>query len=196
MFGRKARLPIELAYGTSETATHSLNEYAAALQKSLGSSFEQVRKNFKLRLRRQKDFYDCKVHGQHYEQDALVWLHSSVVPNGQSRKLHHPGPYRVVKQLSDVTYRIQHTLGRKNRLVVHFDQLKPRIGGPNLQDDALQLPPPIATSSTEVSLKPPTFGSTLIETTDAEDMAVPTSQSQYPSRAHHPPDCCGVPVWH
>ena len=197
MFGRKARLPIELAYGTSETATHSPNEYAAALQKSLGSAFEQVRKNFKLRLCRQKDFYDRKVHGQHYRRDALVWLHSSVVPKGQSRKLHHPwtGPYRVVKQLSDVTYRIQHTLGRKNRLVVHFDRLKPCIGGPNPQDEALQQPPPITTSSTEASLTPPTFGDHL-ETTDAEDMAVPPSQSRYPPRAHHPPDRYGVPVWH
>ena len=72
MFGRKARLPIELAYGTSETATHSPNEYAAALQKSLGSAFEQVRKNFKHKLYRQKAFYDCKVNGQHYERDVLL----------------------------------------------------------------------------------------------------------------------------
>ena len=68
----------------------SPNEYAAALQKSLGSAFEQVRKNFKVKLYRKKDCYDCKVHGQHYEHDVLVWLHSSVVPKGQSCKLHHP----------------------------------------------------------------------------------------------------------
>ena len=73
MFGRMAHLPIELAYCTSETATQSPNEYAAAaLQKSLGSAFEQVRKNFKHKLYRQKAFYDCKVNGQHYERDVLL----------------------------------------------------------------------------------------------------------------------------
>ena len=199
MFGQKARIPIELAYGTSNaTCTiQSPNEYAAALQKSLGSAFEQVRKNFKFRLCRQKDFYDRKVHGQPYEQDALVWLHSSVVPKGQSRKLHHPwtGPYRVVKQLSDVTYRIQHTQGRKNRLVVHFDRLKPCIGGTSPRNEAHQPSSPISTSLTEVSLTPPAFGDQL-ETTDAEDVAASPSQSRYPTRAHHPPDRYGVSVWH
>ena len=108
---------------------HLPNEYAVALQKSLGSAFECVWKNFQFRLCRQKDFYDYKIHRQHYEQGALVWLHSSVVPKEQFRKLHHSwtGPYCIVKQLSDVTYPIQHTQGRKNHLVVHIDRLKPCI---------------------------------------------------------------------
>ena len=38
--------------------------------------------------------------------------------------LHHPwtGPYKIV---ADVTYRIQNCRGRRHRLVVHFNQLKP-----------------------------------------------------------------------
>ena len=35
------------------------------------------------------------------------------------------GPYEVIKRLSDVTYRIQHTAERRQHQVVHFDRLKP-----------------------------------------------------------------------
>ena len=45
---------------------------------------------------------------------------------GRSKKLHLPwdGPYSVIKRLSDVNYRIQATMGRCRRLVVHFNRLK------------------------------------------------------------------------
>ena len=56
-----------------------------------------------------------------------MWLHSSVVPRGASRKFHHPwmGPYKIIKKLADVTYRIQNCRERQHQLVVHFDRLKP-----------------------------------------------------------------------
>ncbi len=53
------------------------------------------------------------------------------VPRGRTPKLHRPwkGPYVVVKALSDVTYRIQLEAPggrrRRQRLVVHFNRLKP-----------------------------------------------------------------------
>ena len=63
-----------------------------------------------------------------------VWLYSPAVSKGRTPKFHRPwkGPYRVVKVLSDVTYRIQ-LISPKNkqdrrsrcRLVVHFNHLKP-----------------------------------------------------------------------
>ena len=126
VFGRQAHLPIEFAYGMSDITPQPASEYAAALQRMLGSAYERVQKNFKLKLSRQKDFYDCKICSEPYERDSLVWLHSVAVPKGQSRKLHHP--YCIVKQLSDVTY-LQHTCGRKQHLVIHFDQLKPCVEG-------------------------------------------------------------------
>ena len=75
----------------------------------------------------QKQLYDRKVHGKPYEIGDMVWLHSPVVPRGTSRKLFHPwsGPHKVVKRLSDITYRILNTRSKRQRLVVHFDRLKP-----------------------------------------------------------------------
>ena len=71
--------------------------------------------------------YDRKRHGEFYQAGDLVWLHSSVVPRGASRKLHRPwtGLYKIIKKLADVTYRIQNCTGWRHRLVVHFDRLKP-----------------------------------------------------------------------
>ena len=49
------------------------------------------------------------------------------MPRNSSKKLFHPwhGPFRVVKKLSECTYRIQRQESRRQRQVVHFNRLKP-----------------------------------------------------------------------
>ena len=76
---------------------------------------------------RQKELYDWARHGEPFQCGDLVMLHSPVVPRGHSKKLHcsWDGPYKIVKVLSKVTYRIQCCQSRRRRLVVHFDRLKP-----------------------------------------------------------------------
>ena len=76
---------------------------------------------------RQKAFYDRKVYGKPYTLGDLVWLYSPVPQKGTSRKLYHPwtGPFKVVKKISDVTYRIQQQQGKRLRKIEHFDRLKP-----------------------------------------------------------------------
>ena len=60
-----------------------------------------------------------------------MWLHSPAVPRGQSKTLHRlwAGPYRVVSKLLDTVYRVQNTLARRQRTVVHFNRLKPCPAG-------------------------------------------------------------------
>jgi len=45
----------------------------------------------------------------------LVWVLNPKVPKNSSKKLFHPwnGPFRVIKKLSECTYRIQRQEGRK-----------------------------------------------------------------------------------
>ena len=85
--------------------------------------------------------------GEFYQAGDLVWLYSPVVHCGASQKLHRPwtGPYKIIKRLADVTYRIQNCTGCRRRLVVHFDCLKPchqdmRMGSSS-QDDVT---PPVS----------------------------------------------------
>ena len=99
-----------------------------------------------LKQEHQKELYDRKRHGDPYQVGDLVWLHSSVVPRGYSRKLHLPwtGPYKVLKRLSDVTYRIQSSRGRRCLCVVHFNRLRPCTDGMRFKEplDASTVPGP------------------------------------------------------
>ncbi|PAA74262.1 hypothetical protein BOX15_Mlig002146g53 [Macrostomum lignano] len=61
-----------------------------------------------------------------FEEGQLVMLRNSVVKRGQTRCLSAKwkGPYRVLRRLGEVNYRIQDETGRRRRLVVHHDRLK------------------------------------------------------------------------
>ena len=92
-----------------------------------------ARTTMDIAAQRQKLLYDKKVHGEPYKVDDLVWLLNPVTPKGKSRKLHCPwsGPFRVVKKLSSVVYRIQDTCSQRKHQVVHFDRLK--LCDPNIR---------------------------------------------------------------
>ena len=148
MFGRQARMPIDIMFGTPSPPASPATEYATLLRERLESAFQKVRQNMKYKLERQKEVYDHKTHGSPFADGDLVWLHSSRVNPGQLRKLHRPwsGPFRIVKKLSDATYRIQHTSNPRCRLVVHFDRLKPCPPDIRLLDRP-QRPSPPSTNS-------------------------------------------------
>ena len=125
MFGRQARMPIDVQYG-QPCETECLETYAAGLRSKLELAFKCVRQRMGHQLQRQKEFYDRRIHGEPYAKGSLVWLCSPVVSNRAGKKLHLPwtGPYKVVRRISPVTYRIQQTQFSRKRLVVHFDRLK------------------------------------------------------------------------
>ena len=200
MFGRQARLPIDLMYGAHISAPTDVNQYAQDVKKSLQEAYNNVRRNFQLKQSRQKEFYDQRIHGKPFDKDTLVWLHSTVIPRGCSRKFHHPwtGPYRVIKRISDVTYRIQSVGGRRKRLVVHFDRLKPCDPNtrfdhhghtPSGQED--NNPP----RSPPVADPPVTFGREL-QLLDHSTSDSPDQVRRYPERRRQHPDRYGVSIGH
>ena len=130
MFGRQARIPVDLAFQLPQNTPVYHNPYAIHLQNTLRDSYKQVREKLGHNLQRQKEIYDRKAQGSSYNKGDIVWLFNASVPRGQHKKFHRPwsGPYTVVKQLSDSTYRIQHTQTRSKRSVVHFDHLKQCTG--------------------------------------------------------------------
>ena len=135
MFGRQARVPIDVMFGSSPVIETSPSTYAIKLKQSLTAAYEHVRDKMNVSFERQKQHYDKKVHGKPYNVNDYVWLYSPTVPLGQSKKLHHPwsGPFQIVKRLSDATYRIAATTSTKcQRQIVHFDRLKPCPPGTRL----------------------------------------------------------------
>ena len=106
MFGRQARIPVDLMYGTAEPESISYGEYAMKLQKLLTKAHKLARESLAEKQERQTELYNKKVHGEPYEVGVLVWLLNPQVPREKSKKLHKwwTRPFKVVKWLSEVTY--------------------------------------------------------------------------------------------
>ena len=126
MYGRKAKIPLDIIYGNPNTPPVTPLEYVSTLRQSLEQSYQLARKHSLGAACRQKEHYDKKVHGEPYEKGDLVWLFTPVVGKHKAKKLHCPwtGPYRIIKRISDLVYRIQDT-GSRRRQVVNFERLKP-----------------------------------------------------------------------
>ena len=65
MFGRQARMPIGIMYGTPGPEPVTVSEYVARLCQNLESAYDYVRDRMGHVLAWQKDIYDKKVHGDH-----------------------------------------------------------------------------------------------------------------------------------
>ena len=189
MFGREARLPVDLMYGSCPDEPQTPITYASQLQESLQQAYATVRESLHTAHNRQKDNYDQHVHGKPLQPGDLVWLHNMSVPLGRSRKLHCPwnGPHEIVEKLSDCTYKIRNLHGNQREQIVHFNRLK--LCSPFTRARERQTP----TTATS-----PTHGSAEIgehidfDLTDDDNLpSPPPSPSpvrRYPVRSRRPPD--------
>ena len=84
MFGQQAILSLDIMYGTSRPNETSTIEYAATLQSSLEEVYDKVRSHMGKKLEQQQELYNKKVHGEPFERNDLVWLHSHVVNHKNS----------------------------------------------------------------------------------------------------------------
>ena len=149
MFGRQARLPIDIAYGTAVDQVSS-NEYATTTKTALQEAYSLVLQKLDTAHSFQKTYYDKRVRGNPYKEGDLVWLFSPAVPRGRSKKLHHPwsGPHRILAKLSYSDYRIKKLTGRKTIRVVHFDILKPCHPATRVDNSTFVHPPVTPTTPT------------------------------------------------
>ena len=182
MFGREARLPIDLMYGTGNNDI-TTTEYATQLKKGLEDAYECAREKLGASHERRKEYYDIRIHGKPSVEGDLVWLHSTVIPSGQSRKLNHPwtGPYKIIKKISESDYKIKALRGRRSCHIVHFDRLK--LCAPNtrfetdLDDEETRLGFPVVPQTTT----PHIFGR------DMDIVESDHERRRYPLRDRHPP---------
>ena len=175
---------LDIMFGSSPVIETSPRVYATTLRASLTTAYNHVRDRMNVTFERQKQHYDKKVHGQPYNVGDLVWLYSPVVPPGQSKKLHHPwlGPFKVIKRLSDTTYRIVDTTAKRHTQVVHFDRLKLCPPGTRLAQAEQPAQSPTHQSTSTIPSVP--FGTNLHIVDDEPPPAVPR---RYPERDHRPP---------
>ena len=76
MFGRQAKLPIDVVCGIPSPASGSVGQYAADLEKSLQEAYQNVRASMNAVTKREKERYDRKAHGDMLKAGDLVWLHN------------------------------------------------------------------------------------------------------------------------
>ena len=133
MFGREMRLPIDAM--REAPPLEESPDYPHIVKKQreiLKGVQDRVQKNLEASLRHQKDVYDarCKRKSRPYKVGMVGREgHSPVgAPEVRSSLV---WTLRIVKVISDVTYRIQCEkvaplwARRKTRLIVHFNRLKP-----------------------------------------------------------------------
>ena len=185
MFGRQARIPVDIMFGSSPVIETSPSIYATTLKQSMTNAYSHVRNKMNATFQCQKQFYDKKVHGKPYKIGDFVWLYSPAVPPGHSKKLYHPwsGPFEIIKQLSDATYRIVDTTARRHRQVVHFDRLK--RCPPDIRLPSIEQPPSSPTQSPQTTSAPP-FG-THLQLVDDDTPSPAVVPRRYPQRERRPP---------
>ncbi len=127
MFGRHAKLPIDIEFNLPTSNYSSLSQYQKRLGEQLQQAYKTVRQHTLVEQTRHKVLYDRQAHGTSYHVGDEVWLHCPAVPRGRSRKLHRPwqGPFTIVKVIGSTVYRIQSSKPPRKRMVVHYNRLKP-----------------------------------------------------------------------
>jgi len=121
-------LPSDLIFGSLEDGKFEVKDYADDLRRKLKIIHSEVRAKMKIESDRVKTRYDLKLNGRTFKEGELVWLFNPSRKKGLSPKLQRnwEGPYKVIKQINDLVYRIQRSPRTKMK-VVHLDRLQPYI---------------------------------------------------------------------
>lgn len=124
VFGRELRLPCDVKFGSPETEPVTKQDYTTELRQRMINVHATVRDNIVKASDRMKTRYDRRSNSIGFKEGDLVWLYNPKRRKGKSPKLQQSweGPYKVIKQINDVVYRIQQSPRTKMK-VVHIDRL-------------------------------------------------------------------------
>ena len=129
MFGREVSLPIDLMTEQPRLEEEDDTDYVQTLRQRIQTSHERAREVLAKSARRQKKIYDQKTIKERFMKGQFVWMYNPAKKKGHCPKLQcrWECPYVILDRMSDVTYRVQRSRGRKKK-VVHCDRLKPYEG--------------------------------------------------------------------
>ena len=74
MFGREARLPVDVMFGGAASRVSSEAEHVRDLREELEDGFDQVRDRLQFVQMRQKVYYEKNTKGDPFKKDDRVWL--------------------------------------------------------------------------------------------------------------------------
>ena len=177
IFGREAQYPIDLFVPKPPGDPRlKLGEHAEELNERLYEIHREAQMTMGTEQRRQREYFNRKVHGEPFKEGDLVWLFEP--HKAKSRKFYLPwhGPFEVLSRTSEVTYMICKRGNKEKWQRVHFNRLKPYRGNPEMRHSGRlkNRPPPIYEEipqdvETEEENEDSPFH--VIETTTAESQA-------------------------
>jgi len=127
MFGRKPKLPLDLALPSIDVyLCLDPEEYAAKIQESLRQAYVAMEENREVNVERSKLNYDRKVTATNFELEDQVWVLDPSLKPGESKKFTRKwkGPYQIVARINDVNYYVKPVEGKGKKLVIHRNRLK------------------------------------------------------------------------
>lgn len=122
VFGRELRLPVDLVYGRPpEEQQRPVTEFVQNLVNVTEEVHKFARANLRMASDHMKQYHDVEADGVQFDPGDLVWLYNPRRKKGISPKLTSPwqGPYRVLKRINDLVYRVQMTPKGKPKVVHH-----------------------------------------------------------------------------
>ena len=124
-YGREARIPWDIVYGSPPNTLMPLEEWVAERKKHMTKVFQMVQEHTKKRQLQQKRYFDSNLKGElhHFTTGELVMM-LDCAARSKYGKLNSPwvGPFRVVDKLSDCLYKIE--TGENKSVIVNVEKLK------------------------------------------------------------------------
>jgi len=124
IFGREARLPADLIYGSAET-DEPLTEFTSSRRDILREAYQTARDTLGQAAKTRKTRYDMRTRPQTFEIGSIVWcLVPKRVPGRyQKWRSQYEGPFKVIARPGPVTYLLQRPTGGRT-WTAHVDKLK------------------------------------------------------------------------
>uniref|UniRef100_W8B595 RNA-directed DNA polymerase n=1 Tax=Ceratitis capitata TaxID=7213 RepID=W8B595_CERCA len=136
LFGSELRLPSDLKFGITGDARRIGKVTSTDLEEELREVHALVRQRTQVMSDKMKARYDKAMNSEGFQNGDLVLLYNPQRKRGLSPKLqcNWEGPYKVIKRLNDVVYRIQTVGSTRNKMkVVHLERLA-EFGTANVSD--------------------------------------------------------------
>ena len=128
LYGREPRLPIDvnLLPPNIDHLSTSIAEHRARIVSQLEEAQRLAKENTERTQQEMKARYDLKAAPVEYKIGQRVWVFTPKTRKGLSKKLLHRwhGPYRIVKQLSPVNFKLRNAANRLVATPVHVNRMK------------------------------------------------------------------------
>jgi hypothetical protein len=142
MYGRKAKVPIDLFYAALNSeenptidnyAPALTDQYAIDLNTHLKNIYQKVAKNVEVKMEKAKTLYDRNATNPTFKIGDLVLVHRSKIPKKINKKMTFKweGPHKILSIFNNMDYKLkrifsnEHENKKRNKTIMrHYNRLK------------------------------------------------------------------------